>query len=130
MPTQQINTLASAQALSANWRNVGSEQSTEYKRSIGIWLDIDINDSENVQIRALARYESGGSNYVLPIKAVTTTKITVQAEYTELANDADQTMLIEIETNKTVPFIQLQAKAGTVGASAGTITARSSVGRY
>lgn len=114
--------IAAAQTLTGAWVNLGFEIDTRWDDTLGVWIDLDINDTENARIRALAKHESEGADeYVLPIKTVSTSDVKVEDEYTEWNNDIDQKMLLGVELKKVIPFVQLQVMAGTVGASAGQI---------
>ena len=87
-----------------------------------VWLNIDINDSQNVRLRAVGKLAKNATlEYVFPIKVVTSSKVNVQDEFTEFTDDADQSVLVEILTNGLVPIVQLQVEAGTAGATPGQI---------
>lgn len=94
---------------------------SKYKRCM-VWLNIDINDSQNVRVRAVGKLSKNAANeYNLPIKTTSSSQVTIQDEFMEFNDDADQKVLLEIVTNGLIPFVQLQVEAGTVGASAGQI---------
>lgn len=116
--------ITSAQVLTANFANFGSLINAKGFTSIGVFIKLNINDSLNVQLKAIGRTEEAGTDdYLLPIKSVSLTAGTVKVKegVFEFDSDADQLLIIEIETGNLIPFIQLQVKAGTVGASAGQI---------
>jgi hypothetical protein len=114
--------LSSAQDLTASWADLGDEQRTGGYRWVGLWVTVDINDSNDVRIKALAKHASGGTEeYSLPIKTVSAGSIAVQDEYFELTDDADQKVLLTWELDYLVPYVQFQVEAGTVGATAGQI---------
>lgn len=114
--------ISAAQDLTANWVDLGGEISTENVQNIGLYLNLDINDSQDARVRLLAKHTSGGTDeYTLPIRTVSASDVKVQPEYTEFAVDADQKMLVAAVLDAIVPFCQFQVQAGTVGASAGQI---------
>ena len=117
-----MSLISAAQNLTASWADLGSEiDMTKYRRCM-VWLNIDINDSQNVRLRAVGKLAKNATlEYVFPIKVVTSSKVNVQDEFTEFTDDADQSVLVEILTNGLVPIVQLQVEAGTAGATPGQI---------
>lgn len=114
--------IAAAQNFTAGWVDLGFEIDCRSYTTLAIWLELDINLSNNARIRALAKHTAGGTNeYVLPIKTVSATDIKVDAEYTEFNTDADQSMVLSVELLNVVPSIQFQIQAGTVGGTAAQI---------
>jgi len=73
----------------------------------------DVNNSDNVTLKLLGLDESGGSDEY-EIEGGTT-----QALWTTGASDSKFSYTFDV---KGTPFIQLQAIAGTVGATAGDLT--------
>lgn len=123
--------VSSAQNITAAWVDLGPELGVSGWESIGLWVDIDINDAQNVRLRALAKHTSGGDNeYSLPIKTVGTSDVKVEDEYLELNADADQKLLLGVVLGGLVPFVQFQVVAGTAGASAGQVETAVVTGRY
>lgn len=118
-----VNTLkGAAQSLTTSWTDYGAEIDTDGHEHISLWLDMDINDSQNARIRMLAKYASSGADeYVLPIKTVTSSVVTVESEYFEFMVDENQKRIIEFDLDNVVPFVQFQIQAGTVGSTAGQI---------
>ena len=114
--------ITSAQTLTGSWANLGSVQDfSQYFRS-AIWLNVDINDSLNVRVRALAKLGANDAlSYTLPIRTVGASDVKLDAEYYEFNTDADQQMLLEVVSNGLAPCIQFQVMAGTAGASPGQI---------
>lgn len=120
--TQEVKT--TPQDITASWVDIGSEIVMAGFSELGLWIDLDINDSENVRIRVLAKNDevSSTSEYNLPIKTVGSTDVKVESLYYEFNEDDDQKMLLEIDTSGHAKKVQIQIQAGTVGASAGQIT--------
>lgn len=98
------------------WQDIGAEMVTKGVDSVGVWLDVDVNSSQNVRIRAIAKHEADGTDeYVLPIRTVSASDVKVEDEYVELNDDADQKILVEIALNELVPYIQLQIQDSNDG---------------
>lgn len=112
---------SSAQNFTASWADLGSEIKTETFANLGLWLNIDINDTLDARFRALARHTDGGDKYVFPIKINTATVVNVEDEYCEFTTNEDAFRVIGITLDKILPFIQIQIQAGTVGASVGQV---------
>lgn len=113
---------SSAQAFTTSWVDLGSEIETLGIESVGVWVDLDINNTNNPRIRAQAKLDAGGAaEYDLVIKTVGTADVKIEDLYYEWNVDADQKSLLQIDLDGLVPYIQLQIQCGTVGAAAGEI---------
>ena len=80
---------------------------------LGIWLIADVNDSEDVTLKILGKHTSAGTDEY-EIDGVSTKEL-----WTSGASDFKKYYEVEVGA---VPMIQLQAIAGTVGATAGDLT--------
>ncbi len=118
-----------AQTLTDSWVDLGVEIYCDGYNTLGVFLDVDINSSANVRIRALGKHTTAHANeYQLPVMPVVSVDGTSDAvlqvsndNYIELNNDADQKIFVEFPLSNAVPYVQLQVEAGTVGATAGQI---------
>lgn len=114
--------ISSAQDFTAAWADLGAEIELKGARWVSLWLNVDINDTLNPQIRLLAKHTSAGTDeYSLPIATVGASDIKVEVEYIELNVDADQKVTLSWEIARSLPYVQFQIKAGTAGATAGQI---------
>ena len=114
--------ITSAQTVTDAWVDLGAEIDVSQYRRTGIWIDLDINSSNNVRLRALAKLAGRGASVYPPvIKTIGATDIGVVAGYYEFTSDSDQQAYFELETNGLIPVIQWQVKAGTVGLTAAII---------
>jgi hypothetical protein len=110
------------QDLTDAWADVGSEIDMRGYNSLGIWLNLDVNSSSNMRIRALAKLDSAGTTeYNMPIKTVGASAVLLENEYFEWNVDADNNFFFDIETSGHVAYIQLQAQVSAVGATAAQI---------
>ena len=108
--------LSAAQDVTASWVDLGSEVETWGSQTITLWVNVDINSSNNIRVRALAKHTSAGTDeYVFPIETAGTSDVDVEDHYFEFNVDADQKMILNWNLNGTVPYIQFQVQAGTVG---------------
>jgi len=114
---------ASPQALTASWVDLGSVLFVKGACIAVLWVQLDINDSINARVRALARRESGAGalEYTLPIRTIEASVVKVRPAYFEFDTDADQNMLLVAELDGAVPYVQYQVQAGVVGSTAGQI---------
>lgn len=103
------------QDITGAWANLGDPVRVEGARTAGLWVNLDINNSQNVRIRALVQHTDGGSQYLIPIRAITASQINVQPEFVEFTNDVDQLMVLASDLEGIVRYIQWQVMAGTVG---------------
>lgn len=105
--------LVSAQDLTASYADFGSEIDMRGYNRLGVYITTDVNDSENVDLKVLGKHESGGADeYEID-------GISVITLWTTGASDSK--IYYEFDVG-TIPFIQLQAVAGTVGTTAGDLT--------
>ena len=123
--------ISSAQNLTGSWADLGDELDVEGVRTIGLYLTLDINDSLNARVRLVALHTSGGTEHVMPIRTVNASDLTVEDEYVEFTDDADQSIMLPFEIYAVCPCVKFQVQAGTAGVSPGQIDAASVVtGHY
>lgn len=116
--------ISSAQNLTGTWADLGSEIRTAGANKLALWLTVDINLSNNVRVRGLAKHASAGSEeYDFPISTVNPSYIGIVPEYVEFENDSDQLMIIKFSLDEVIPYTQIQVMAGTPGVSPGQIDA-------
>ena len=114
--------ITAAQDLTAGWVDLGAEQNMASYTRCAVWINLDINDSTNARIRALAKVEGNATReYVLPIRVVGAGDVKVRAEYIEFDTDADQQMILEVDTGGLIPIVQFQIQTGVAGAAPGQI---------
>ncbi|UCF50241.1 MAG: hypothetical protein JSU91_01815 [Thermoplasmatales archaeon] len=113
LQTNFFSLIESPQDLTGDWADIGDEINLQGFGKLGVFLDLDINDSIDVEIRAVARFSSSGDNYTIP------NVFGVSGSYS--FTDADQKIQLIFETSGVTPYIQLQVKSGTPGASVGNI---------
>lgn len=113
---------AAPQTITDTWADMGGEIETAGYKNMGMWYSLDINDSQNVRFRFLAKQLPGAAGeYSFPIKTVSATKIDLEFEYFEVVNDADQKVVFSIDLGNLIPIVQVQVMAGTAGATPGKI---------
>jgi hypothetical protein len=108
-----IEPLVSAQALTASDADFGAEIDMRGFDTLGIWLTADVNDSLDVVLKALGKHTSAGAD-----------EYDVDGVYTKTlwsATTADFKKYYEFNCGA-MTIVQLQAIAGTVGSTAGTLT--------
>lgn len=111
------------QTLTASWADLGGEIEIYRKKHLGLWLQVDINLSNNLRVMFLAKTESGGTlEYSIPIETISATDVKINAEYKELNTDADQNIVINWDLPGYIPVGQFQVMVGTLGATAAIIT--------
>lgn len=113
--------ITSPQTITGSWADVGIEIETLSYSFFGSYIELDINDSKNVQFRYKALNSTGGSEYSLPFKTIKKDKVLLDDYPFEINSDTDQNIIIETEIDQAVPIIKLQVRALTVGATAGII---------
>ena len=107
--------LVTTQDLTASYVDFGALIDMRGYNNLIITVTRDINDSENVLLKVLGEIESGGTlNAEID-------GISEKTLWTTTALSADGTTIYTFETNG-VPYLQLQAMAGTLGATVGDLT--------
>lgn len=114
-----------AVACSTAWVNLGTAKVLEGSKSIGLFIDRTINDSENMRIQALTTHSAGGSNYYMPTEVVASTEVKITPKYYELDTDATNKQSLYFDTNGSIYSVLFQISCGTVGTTAATIDAAS-----
>jgi len=118
-----MDLIETPQDFTASWVNLGGQIRMEDFARLGAYLKIDINDTTDARIRAVCKtHRNDDTEYVLPIRNVTASAVQIEDEYIEFTDDADQNVVLEVETKGLVPYIQLQIEAGDPGATEGQIT--------
>ena len=114
--------LSSPQTVTASWVDIGAEIESGLSEDIGLWIKVTINSSANVDFRLQVKHTSAHADeYEIMDETITAG---VEAEYPqihELSRDQDQKIFFHIKLSGETPIVQLQVKAGTVGATGATI---------
>lgn len=113
---------ASPQDLTGSWVNIGSEISMLNYTHLTGFISIVINNSTGVRVRLLGKHTIGDSNtFPIAIESASSSNITIEPEYIEFSNNANQSMILKFNTTG-VAAVQLQCMANVVGAVAGQIS--------
>jgi hypothetical protein len=108
-----VQTLVTAQDLTAAYADFGAEIQRGDMKKLGVWVIADCNDSQDVLLKALGKHTSGGTDeYEINGTAI----ITLWS-----GTGTDFKKYYEFDFG-VIPIIQLQAIAGTLGATAGDLT--------
>ena len=110
---KQLNVLGSTpQALTSTWTDIGSEIITAGYNKMLIWVNIDIGDSTNVRLRALAQtsLDADVLEWEYPIYNVSADVTGIEGNYFEWTTDEDQLTILEVRLNGLIPKIQLQVQ--------------------
>lgn len=107
-------TLAEAQDLTDSYADFGVEIDMRGYNRLGVFIITDVNDSENVDLKVLGKHTSEGADKY-EIDSISTKTL-----WTTGATDAK--LAYTFETDGAIPFLQLQAIAGTVGSTPGDLT--------
>ena len=106
--------LVSAQELTNSYANVGAVIDMRGYNVLQVWLIADVNNSENVKMKSLGKTASDGTDlYDLD-------DYPEETLWGTGASDFKKSYTFKL--NNSIPYIQLQAYAGTVGETAGTLT--------
>lgn len=117
-----LDLISSPVTLTGSWQTIGLPVVTKDYDLFSLWLDVDINLSLDVRVRAVAYTDiSLTPAYELPIQEVTATKVSVSNHYIELANDVDQKIVLPLSISDLTPFVHIQVMAGTPGLTPGQI---------
>jgi hypothetical protein len=114
-------TIESGEATAA-FMPLGAEIRVEGTQYLAIYATVDINSSNDIRLKATARLESGGTDYVIDHSQILYSRDSVATDksYIKVANDEDQYLMWLIPVYG-YAYIQLWLSAGTVGETAGQI---------
>jgi hypothetical protein len=108
--------------MTGTWADLGSEYQLGGARACAVYVNLDINLSNNAQVRFLAKHSSAHADeFVLPIRTVSASDVKVEDEYVEFNTDADQNMILSVDLDGCVLYGQWQARVNTVGGTAAQI---------
>lgn len=108
--------------LTNDWVTIGSRIGTIGLTSIGVWLDVVINDSTEILIRPVCYpSERSDNGYSVPTMEIYTGINHVYPKQYLLEEASDQKLTFQITTAKIIPYVEIQVKAGTVGVTPATI---------
>jgi hypothetical protein len=114
--------ITEAQELTDTWANLGGIVDMRSFNGLSLFFGLDINDSENLQFRAVyKRSLNDQDNYEATIGELTSGDMVLSPKVYELGVDADGNYSLKITTNNTAPYLQLQVQVLTEGVSAGDI---------
>ena len=110
--------LGSASVGSA-WGAIGSAFKAGGVDKLKAWIDLTINDANNVRVRAVGKLTAGGSAYPLSVHSAGTAPVqAVEDDYYEFGADEDQFRGLHFDVRGATPYIELQTQAGTEGGTA------------
>ncbi len=107
-----VSTLVTAQDLTGSYADFGAEIDMRGYDTLQIFIEVDVNDSLNVDLQVLGLHTAAGTNYeIYGVSAV--------ALWSTVVPDFDK--VYEFDTGG-IPYVQVQSIAGTVGSTAGDLT--------
>ncbi len=99
-------------AVDNTWINIGAEVDVQYFNTITFWINFIVNASLTNTIQILVRHELGGSD-IYTLEDLET--------YQKTLGDASRKTAYPFPVEGAIS-VQLQAKAGTIGVTAGTLS--------
>lgn len=114
----------SPQNITADWADLGTLHDCFGFGVIGLYLKLDINDSQDFRVRVIGRRsESDSTDYLIPYRLETIENSWVKyGHYTEIDVDEDKNMLLFFNIDGVLPLFKIQIQGGFVGATAAQIT--------
>lgn len=116
--------ITEAQELTNDWVILGGRVDVKNVLSITLYVDVDPNDSTDIQIRPIAYKTQSGNNadfYTLGIETGDTDgTVEVLPEVFDVPAGGGK-LTIPVYNSFGIPYLGFQVKAGTVGATAGEI---------
>lgn len=113
-------------AFTATYNDIGDPIGVQGWDSLALYVKVDINSSQNARFKFLGKTEVGDTDlFLMDHNRVKCPSATIPAteDYIELDSDADQLVEIVIPDLYGIAAVQVQVSAGTVGETAGAITA-------
>jgi hypothetical protein len=108
---------STAQNFTANWVDLGGEISTRGYNTIHLWLEMEINNSNDMRFQFLDLHTAGDSNEYQRVTISTTANVLlVEPAYYEMNVDGDAKLHFVFGLDSKTDVIQMQIQVGTVGA--------------
>jgi hypothetical protein len=107
-----VTTVVTAEDLTAAYVKQGSTIDMQGYNILQIYVATDVNDSLNVDMKLVGLHTSGGTQYEINGLNITSLWTTTVADFNEV---------YQFNTNG-IPYVDIMAIAGTVGATAGDLT--------
>ena len=98
--------------LTASFADVGDVISTDVYSKIGLWVDATANNSEDVDLKVIGLFDSDGDTFEID---------GVDEKRLWAGSGTTLKKYYEFEVG-TIPYLQVQLKAGTLGTPAGIVT--------
>ena len=119
-----LNIKTTAQNLTGNFADLGSEINCQGYKHLKVYLDITIGDSEGVTLQGLAKRVPGGDGFHLPLAQVDVAEDEVLIDQEILVTNYNTSARQCYDFNLAgVKFLQLQVKAGVAGGGPGNVKA-------
>jgi hypothetical protein len=115
-----IRDLGSA-TLGTAWVTMGTAFRADGVNYVGVFVDVKINDSNDVRLRMQGLLTANGSGYNNPIDTQSADVIKTEDAYRELNVDADQKLVVQFDLKGLCPYARLQSSVGTEGGTAATM---------
>jgi hypothetical protein len=122
MKSPYFATSTSNLTLTAAYQQVGDLIDTHGLKSVGLWADLDVNDSTDITFK-LQGYstQTGGSPYDIPIHMISSTGVNLYSESRIDKISGDHKIVQSWDVERVVPFVGIFIKAGALGANAGVV---------
>jgi hypothetical protein len=121
--------ISASQDFTASFVDCGPEVYALGYSKVLFFATVDINDSLDPRFKVLAKHTGAGteeyplSDAKVKVHTDSTYVAAAASRYFELNDNADQLVVVEVDTTGGISWLQLQITAGTVGATAGQIDA-------
>jgi len=117
--------ISAAQTLTTSMADLGGEIDMRTYNQLGLWLTVDINAANNVEIRLLHKHTSAGSEEYREIYLGTpgSNITTINLNDYQVGADSDQLIKFNIPVSNTTGVVQIQARMETDGGTDGQIDA-------
>ena len=107
---QELVAASDVGATDDTWKDQGSEISCNGYKSLGIFVNLTVNDSTGNQLQILAKHTSNGSDEYIPMDS---------GSYQFVLGDSNVKYYKQIDVSS-IPHIQMQTKATDVDTGGGT----------
>lgn len=114
--------ITAPQSLTTAWVDLGGEIAAQDFNVLHLWLEIDINDSNDVRFKILdKRVSAGADEYERATMSTTSSKLLIESTFYEFNVDEDKKYHIVLGLDNVTKYIQVQVQVSATGASAGQI---------
>jgi hypothetical protein len=119
---QTVALISAAQNFTASWADLGPEIASDNFDYLKLQLNLDVNLSNDMQVRILAKSTLGATLEFSPVvETIGSAAVAVEGAYWDVTQDADQALELMYDLKGSTEIVQVQVRALTPGGTPGQV---------